>query len=113
MYRDLEFDVSGQQLTKKIDCNFDNIVAGTRGYLRAVFHFETEDWKDCIKAAGFYVRDMEYMKRKEYAVLLDENDTCVIPEEVLGYPTIEVSLTGVKEGYRITSSLCDFEQEVL
>ena len=110
--RTLEFEVNGQRLTKKKDCDFSGIVAGTSGYLKAKFNFATDDWDGCKKAASFFVRNYDSLEYEEYAVLLDEDTTCLIPEEALKMREIYVSLIGVKENYKITTTKAVFSQEV-
>lgn len=104
--RILEFDVNKQRLTKKRDCNFANIVAGSVGYLKAKFYFSQDEWRDCRKAVSFW-KDEE-----EYAVLLNENDECLIPSEALTGEKFLVSVTGARSDYRITTNKTKVKQEV-
>ena len=104
--RILEFDVNAQRLTKKRSCDFSNIVAGSVGYLKAKFYFSQNEWRGCRKAASFWVDE------KETAVLLDENDTCVIPTEVLVGNLFSVSVIGVRPNYRIATNKTKVKQEV-
>jgi hypothetical protein len=103
--RVLDFVVDRQRLTRDRDCDFANIVAGSVGYLRAKFHFSM-DWYGCKKAASFWKKD------QEFAVLLDQNDECLIPKEVLDDSSFKVSVTGVRQGYQITSTKIKVKQEV-
>ena len=103
--RTLEFVVDGQRLTKKKDCNFSNLVAGSVGYLTAKFEFSYE-WDGCKKAASFWVDD------QEYAAMLDFRNECVIPPEALQGDSFRVSVTGVKDNYQIVSSKTKVNQEV-
>ena len=103
--RRLEFIVDGQLIRKSPNCDFSNIVSGTVGYLSAVFAF-SDDWRDCRKAASFWLNDTEH------AVLLDESDSCVIPEEILTGDRFFVSVTGMKSGYKITTNKTKVKQEV-
>ena len=103
--RVLEFVVDGQLLRKKSDCDFSHIVAGSVGYLKAVFHFSSE-WAGCRKAASFWLDDAEY------AVLLDESNSCVIPEVILTGEKFHVSVVGAKSGYKITTNKIKVKQEV-
>ena len=107
--RILEFNVNKQRLMKKEDCDFSFIVAGSAGYLRAKFYF-TEDWDGCKKAASFWIGDAEH------AVLLNENDECVIPTEVLKGEKFAISVTGlggrVGHQYKITTNKIKVRQEV-
>lgn len=91
----LKFNVDAQQLSKDPNCDFNNLVAGTRKYLRAHFTFSPE-WSDCTKVASFW------RGGKEYAVLL-KNDECEIDSEALTGATFGVSVTGQRGDYRITT----------
>lgn|GEM_PF-842968 len=104
--RILQFDVDKQRIVRKKSCDFSNIVAGSKGYLRAKFFFSQEEWSGCRKAASFWLDD------KEYAVLLDENDSCEIPSEVLVGNRFNISVTGVKNDYKITTNKTKVKQEV-
>ncbi len=108
--RILEFDVNKQRLTKKRDCNFANIVAGSIGYLKAKFYFSQDEWRDCRKAASFWIG--EEGAEQEHARLLDENDSCEIPPEVLTGDKFKVSVTGVRPNFRITTNKTKVKQEV-
>ena len=100
----LEFNVDSQHVQKDPNCDFSGIVAGTENYLRAKFTF-SDEWRDCKKAVSFWRGE------KEHAVLLN-NDTCNIPPEVLVGATFKVSVTGQRNGYRITTNKTIVRQEV-
>lgn len=104
--RTLEFDVKRQRLVRSRDCDFSGLVAGTVGYLRAKFHFSPLEWFGCKKAASFWVDG------KEYAVLLDKDDSCIIPAEALVGEKFYVSVLGARTGYKIESSKVKVKQEV-
>lgn len=104
--RVLEFEVNKQRITKKRDCDFSNIVAGSVGYLKAKFYFAPSEWKSCKKAASFWVNG------EETARLLDKSNTCLIPSEVLLTEKFGVSVTGVRDGYRIVTNQTKVTQEV-
>ena len=104
--RILEFDVIKQRITRRKSCDFTKIVAGSSGYLRAKFYFSQSEWRGCRKAASFWLGD------EEHGVLLDKNDTCLIPAEALTGSKFEVSVTGVRPDYRITTSRTKVKQEV-
>lgn len=53
--RILQFRINGQKLSK--DGDFSNLVAGTKGYLKAAFNFD-EDWDGCRKAAVFLRKEL-------------------------------------------------------
>lgn len=102
----LEFKVSGQSLQRQPECDFSHIVANSVGYLRFKFHFD-DDWNGCKKVVVFYKDD------KEYAVLLDENDSCDIPTEISKEKRIRFALVGGREdGYRINTNKLGIKQEV-
>ena len=97
--RTLEFEVKQQNLNKKRGCDFSRIVAGTSGYLRAKFYF-SEEWAGCVKVASFESSSVDEPK----AVLLDHEDECDIPDEVLKASRFEVSLLGGKNNIRINTN---------
>lgn len=108
--RTLEFQVNQQQLKKKPGCDFSGIVSGTSGYLRAVFSF-SEEWDGCKKVASFY--DTE---GNEFAVLLDDNNSCEVHEDALNGNFFEVDVTGAKKVdgqiMKITTTKMKIKQEV-
>nr|DAJ42823.1 MAG TPA: hypothetical protein [Caudoviricetes sp.] len=103
--RTLEFVVKGQKMIKKADCDFTNIIAGSKGYLRAKFYFESDEWKDSKKVAGFWSGG------QEFAAFLDD-DSCLIPEEALTRYYFLVQVTGIKGYQRIKTSTIEVSQEV-
>lgn len=104
--RILEFEVDKQRLTKKRDCDFTNIVAGSIGYLKAKFYFSQSEWRGCKKAASFWFNN------QETAVLLDRYNSCNIPPEVLVGDRFSVSVTGVRSDYKIVTNKTKVKQEV-
>ena len=95
MKRMLKFIIDGQTIRKDPACSFDGIHRGTAGYLHAQFFFSGE-WAGCKKAASFY------SVGKEYAMPVIGSQ-CEIPEEVLKYQRWEVSVTGMRPGFKITT----------
>ena len=105
--RKLEFDVNKQRITKNKDCDFHGLVAGSIGYLTAKFNFSSSEWGRCTnRVARFWIDD------KEYAELIDDDNGCVIPQEVLTGRKFEVSVLGVSPGYRIETNRVSVRQEV-
>lgn len=100
--RTLKFLVYGQRIEKEPNCNFNGIVPGTKGYLKASFVF-SEEWKNCKKAAVFSILG------KQHPVPII-NGTCNIPESVLVRNSFEVKVVGENEGYRITTNRLEVEQ---
>ena len=68
--------------------------------------FWGNDWRGCKVAASFWYDG------KEYAVLLDDNNSCVIPAEALVGDRFEVSLTGARGTNLIKSTKVTVKQEV-
>lgn len=101
--RTLEFVVDKQQINKNTSCDFTNIVAGTKGYLKAAFSFSKE-WDGCRKVAVFE------SKGNKYAVAI-QNGECEIPSDALTDYYLWVYVVGEKDGYRITSNKVCIEQE--
>ena len=103
--RTLNFEVNRQRITKSGD--FNDIVAGSKGYLHASFVF-SDDWDGCAKVAAFYDID-----GNEYAVLI-KNDECDIPDEVTDGRKFKLRLIGVKsDDYKIqTNDVTVFQKEV-
>lgn len=96
-----------QRLTKKSGCDFDGLVAGSVGYLCAKFYFSENEWHACeSRIARFWLDD------KEYATLLDEDDSCMIPQEVLTGKRFGVSVIGAAPGYKIETNKTTVRQEV-
>lgn len=100
----LKFNVNAQRIQKDPSCDFSNIVAGTKDYLRAQFTFSPE-WQGCIIVASFW------RGKEEYAVQV-VNGECSIPPEALVGPTFRVSVIGQRNDYRITSDKVIVRQEV-
>ena len=93
--RVLKFDVKKQRIVKKTGCDFSGLVRGSVDYLQAKFFFSPE-WKDCkLKIASFWVGE------QEYAVKLDDTNSCVIPSEALTEEKFKVSVIGVNPPFRI------------
>lgn len=105
--RILEFNVVKQRLTKKQECDFGGLVAGSVGYLHAKFHFSENEWGNCTdKIARFWIDEQEHAER------LDQNNCCVIPPEVLTGKKFEVSVLGVAPGYKLETNKIKVRQEV-
>lgn len=95
--RTIEFIVNAQVIEKDPNCDFSDIIPGSRNYLSAHFTF-SEEWEGCRVAASFWRGD------KEYPVRLDSNGSCIIPSDALTGSTFKVSLTGLRGAYLITTN---------
>lgn len=84
--RTLKFNVKGQAIEKDPNCDFSGIVAGSKGYLTALFSFDS-DWKAMNKVAVFSERDTKKN-------VLITNNQCVMPEEVLTRRSFKIRVVG-------------------
>jgi hypothetical protein len=65
------------------------IPSNAYGKLKFEFDFRTEDWNAAeIKTANFYY------KGENYPIELDENNQCLVPEEVIYTPSFNVAVHG-------------------
>lgn len=81
----ITFDVVNQRISRTDD---NKIVADSKNYLYAQFFFKTDDWDDITKTAVFEKGG------KPYFVILDEDDTCKVPWEVIKPGKVFVSVFG-------------------
>lgn len=103
--RILRFCVDGQKLSRNPESDFTGLIRGSKGFLKCSFSL-SEEWKGCKVAASFWHYD------KEIDAVPVINGNCTIPDSVTDYREFEVSLVGVREGYRITTNRARIEQEV-
>lgn len=102
--RTLKFVVEGQSLRKDPACDFSGIVKGSKGYLQCSFSLSRE-WYGCKIATSFWSYD------KEIDAAAVVHGVCQIPDDVTDRRRFGISLTGVKDGYRITTNKVWIEQE--
>lgn len=94
----LSFRVEKQNIMRT-DSN--KVVAKSKNYLYAAFTFSTDDWDDVeIKTAIFKNGD------RVFNVILNDNDECLVPHEVLDSGTVIVSVFG---GNLITVDCASFK----
>lgn len=96
--RILEFLVDKQMITKNPVCDFNNIVPGSKGYLKARFFFSAE-WEGCTKVVGFSYGKTEYQPQK-----IDDDNTCNIPYEALKNPSFNIQVFGKRKGFQISTN---------
>lgn len=82
--RILEFNVDKQKIVK--GGNFEGLIAGSKGYLKARFSFSSE-WNGYRKAAVFKCLS------GEYPVLIN-GCMCDVPDEVAACMSFKVSVVG-------------------
>lgn len=102
--RTLKFIVREQIIELDPNCDFDGLVPGTEGYLRAEFSFSPE-WDDTVRVAAFYRNDKECPPR-----VLENGKTCVIPAEALKSRKFEIQVLGKRENYKIITNKIEVNQ---
>lgn len=96
--RILKFIVSGQHIRPDPACDFSGIVPGSKGYLKAIFTFDSE-WAGCEKIAEF----RKYNTKDSEPVRLTGN-SCVVPEGSLTNSYFYVNVIGIRPGFRIETN---------
>ena len=96
--RTLSFIVDGLIIKKDPSCNFEGLIPGTDGYLRAEFSFSPE-WDNCVKVVEFSYRDKEFPPR-----ILADGKTCEIPIEALASRAFYVKILGKGEGLKLITN---------
>lgn len=81
----LTFEINNQILVRT---DKNKIVADSRNYLYAEFAFLSEDWNGITKTAIFRKGN------KSFKIILDEDNICLVPWEVLECGTMFVSVFG-------------------
>lgn len=97
--RTLKFIIDGQIIKQDPNCDFDNLVPGSEGYLQAEFSFSSE-WKNCAKVAAFY----SMMGREYPPQILEDGKTCSIPAEASMKRDFTIRVIGKKEGFKIATN---------
>ena len=95
--RVLKFIVNRQRMSKDPNADFQNIVAGSVGYLYASFDMSS-DWNGCMVVAHFTGDDKE-----DFMPVI--NGKCSIPDEVLTGRFFTVQLIGTSgDDFKIIST---------
>ena len=104
--RILRFKIDGQIISKDTNCNFDNIVPGTTGYLKAEFSFSTE-WNGFTKVAAFYSNGRECPEE-----VLKDGKSGIIPTEALVGRRFSIKIVGMnkKTKTKITTNTVEVVQ---
>lgn len=97
--RPLIFVVDGQIIKKDPNCDFDNLVPGSEGYLLAEFRFSPE-WDGYAKIAAFY----SPLGREYAPQLLKDGKSCVIPAEALKKRSFKVMILGKNEKQKLSTN---------
>lgn len=96
--RTLRFIVEGQIIKQDPNCDFDNLVPGTDGYLEAEFSFSRE-WENCAKVIAFYSAF-----GREYPPQILKDNKCPIPKEALSKRTFYLAVLGTHVGGLINTN---------
>lgn len=102
--RTLKFIVDKQIIRPDPECDFDNIVPGTVGYLKAEFSFSSE-WDNSIKVVAFYRNGHECPPR-----ILKNGRSCLIPEEALTNRRFSISVIGKTKTSKLTTNKIEIIQ---
>lgn len=82
----IEFNCRNQRLSRY---TAGVVASNSYGYLKFKFNFKTNDWDDVsVKMANFSY------KGRNYPILIDENNICTVPKEVIKVPGFSVSVFG-------------------
>ena len=102
--RTLKFIVEDQIMKPDPNCDFNNLVPGTEGYLQAEFSFSPE-WDGYVKVAGFYsALGIEYPPQQ-----LKDN-RCMIPAEALEKRIFKVQIIGGKNKSKLRTNKVEVRQ---
>lgn len=102
--RTLKFIVDDQIIRPDPNCDFDNLVPGSEGYLKAEFSF-SPGWDGYVKVAAFYSpMGFEYMPQ----ALVDNK--CTIPAEALEKRVFKVQVVGGKGDLRLRTNKLRIDQ---
>jgi len=91
--RTLKFIVDNQVIKQDPACDFNNLVPGTEGYLRAEFSFSPE-WNGFKKVIAFW----SVMGREYPPQILADGKSCFVPVEALTKRTFKIQVVGERRG---------------
>lgn len=97
--RILKFIVDDQIIKQDPNCDFDNLIPGSEGYLFAEFTFSPV-WNGVVKVATFH----SPMGREYPPQALEDGKTCMIPAEALKHRSFRVGVIGKKDNIKITTN---------
>lgn len=98
--RDLKFIVENQILKPDPSCNFNDLVPGTEGYVRAIFSFSPE-WTGFKKVATF---SSAMGKKYQSQSLSGEKTSCIIPMQALARRVFKIQVHGEKGTLKLTTN---------
>ena len=98
--RTLKFIVEGQIIMPDPNCDFSNLVRGSKGYLQAEFSF-SDEWKRCKKVAQFLSSDGT---REFPPQILEDGKTCMIPAEATEKTRFKIGVLGGKDDFKLVTN---------
>lgn len=103
--RTLVFNVNGQMIEKSPTCDFNGLVAGTEGYLKARFMFSS-DWNGFVKVAQFLAKDGSELP----PCVVSAEGECYVPKEASQRHEFKIRLYGKKDGAIIITKPISIKQ---
>ena len=97
--RILKFIVEGRTIRPDPNCDFENLVPGFPGTIKAEFSFSS-DWNGATKIASFYSR----LGHEYEAKILYDGKSCDIPSEALQKRYFKIRIFGRKRGETFTTN---------
>ena len=97
--RTLKFIVKGQTISLDPRCDFDGLIPGTEGYLKAEFSFSPE-WDNTKRVAAFFSN----LGRELEPQIIKPDRTCMIPAEALEKSIFKVQVIGIKNAYKLSTN---------
>lgn len=104
--RALRFIVDGQNITQDPSCDFSGFLPGTENYLRAEFSFSSE-WESTTKVVGFFSN----MGKEYEPQVLNNNKSCLIPNDALKNRIFKIQITGRNKTYTLRTNKVTVEQK--
>lgn len=105
--RTLRFIATNQKMEKDPNCNFDGLVPGSEGYLKAEFMLSPE-WRE---SAAIVVSFWSALGKEYSPQVLGNDHTCVIPAEALERRIFKIQLIGLdKNGRRLKTNKVTVDQ---
>lgn len=80
------------------------LVDGMLNSAKIAFQFRTSDWDNTTKTAVFVPGDARISINQVFHIILDENNECIIPHEVLNGNSFSVGVFGINKEYTISSN---------
>lgn len=103
--RVLKFIVDGNSIEQDPSCDFSGLFPGAEKHVKMEFAF-SPNWTDAVKVVAFWsILGTEYPPQ-----VLDENDSCMVPEEALIRPVFKLQVLGSYKGNTFRTNMVDIHQ---